>query len=319
MSKGGDNGRRFTPLAGQRSRRRAGSLGVRPAGFTIVETMIVLVVSAGLAVSAMLLVNGRQNKTQFQVAINSLQQQVQQIINETASGYYPGGNFTCQANALSYPTLTGVVAAQGTNGDCIFIGKALRLGAGSNAANNVDFTVYPMIANRLDSAGKEQSDPSTIHPTVVAPGALTNTSSVPDNSTTYQLRSGLTFGWQRYRVATSGAYAPTFTYSANTTLMVFVNSLAPYPSGGGQLLSGDQQLSLYGSTGFATPPASSKDVVDRINTTTGASAYVLVKIDSLRLCFNSGGTNQAGIMNIGNNGGLSVHMEIKDGQCASLT
>jgi prepilin-type N-terminal cleavage/methylation domain-containing protein len=63
--------------------------GNQQQGFTIVETLIVLAVSAALLLVGMLFVSGRQNKTEFLVAINGEKQQMEQLINETANGFYP--------------------------------------------------------------------------------------------------------------------------------------------------------------------------------------------------------------------------------------
>jgi prepilin-type N-terminal cleavage/methylation domain-containing protein len=282
-------------------------------GFTIVEVLIVLSVSALLAVSALVLVSGRQNKTEFMVAINNVQQQLQQIINETSSGYFPSGNFTCTAGA-TYPSIAnGGSGQQGQNGDCIFIGKALRFGPSSGTTLN-DFTAYPLAANRL-VAGQEQTSPTatTFHFAPLAPGTPGTgvNSSALDESTPYPFKNQLT-----YKSATSldnpTPTTPTPTIShvlGSSTMMVgFVTNLASY-DGGGNLQSGSQQLGLYRFTG-SWANVSGADVVDRLG------AANLVSLNNVTLCFNSGSTNQSGVITIGGNGQqLSVALQIKDGPC----
>jgi type II secretory pathway pseudopilin PulG len=136
----------------------------RSAGFTIVETIIVLAVSSLLATSVMLLVNGRQNKTMFQVASNDLKQQLEQIINETASGYYPtNDDFTCSGSTGNHPVITAVNQQQGKNDSCIFLGKALafNIGDSSSGLGPAAYIVYPLIGNRTANTGGTSTDVSS--------------------------------------------------------------------------------------------------------------------------------------------------------------
>ena len=71
-------------------------------GFTIVETLIVLAVSGLLLISAIVMISGRTNKTQFTTAANDLKQSLEQVINEISSGYFPNANnFQCTAGVAA--------------------------------------------------------------------------------------------------------------------------------------------------------------------------------------------------------------------------
>lgn len=93
--------------------------GKKPRGFTVVETMIFLGVSAALFISAMNLVGGQQAKAEFNYGIQEFSAQIRDIINDVSTGYYPyNPGTTCFA--------TGTASAQGTNSGCIFIGRVIQ-------------------------------------------------------------------------------------------------------------------------------------------------------------------------------------------------
>ncbi|MFA5004234.1 MAG: hypothetical protein WC498_03110 [Candidatus Saccharimonadales bacterium] len=276
-------------------------------GFTIVETLIVLAVTSALLLSAMLLINGRQNKTQFQTSINNLQQQIQQIINETSSGFYPnGGNvFSCTSTSGAAPIISSAAPnEQGTNGDCVFLGKAIRFGGGSNET----FTVYPIAGNRLDIAGKEVTTLAAAHPTVIATGSITN-ATTPEVSTTFNTEGGLSFVSASYN---GGALSATPPISA----IAFVGSLGSYDTATKLLNSGAQQLSLYGfgSGTYSWSSASAgPTVVDAMN----KNGLLGAPYSTVGICFASGTTNQSGLLTIGNNGSLGVGLRIFQGATCS--
>ena len=269
-------------------------------GFTVVETIIVLAVTGILFVSAVSLIEGRQNEAEFMTGINNLQQQIQQIINETASGYYPnnGTTFSCSSSPGSAPTITplpsGSTQYQGTNGDCIFLGKAVYFNGSSSAGN---FTVYPLTGNRLDVAGNQVTSLSAARPVAIAPGA-SSPSGYPNDSTTFSAENGLMFAWAKYETSPG-------TYALSTSAVVaFINS--PTSFGNPSLLSGSQQLGVYG---FDVPAP--QNVVDAINNNMSSTSPLY----GLELCFNSGGTNQSGVITIGGHGGSAVSLAIKDVPC----
>src|SRR5438874_1617208 len=87
----------------------------RSAGFTIVEVMIVLAITGLLFLSAAALISGKQNQAAFDQAIQQLQSQIQQTMNEVSVGYYPNRNdFVCVAGGTG-PLLSSGSNQQGTN------------------------------------------------------------------------------------------------------------------------------------------------------------------------------------------------------------
>jgi len=139
-------------------------------GFTIIEVMIVLAVSGLILASAAALFSGRQNKTEFAVAANQFQTEIQAIINDAGDGYNPTGstqyeyNFQCSGNTSAPPTFNSDSShpRQGSNGPlsssspigCIFLGKVMDFGIGSPKSSQIN--VYSIVG--------DQDEPNTSIP-----------------------------------------------------------------------------------------------------------------------------------------------------------
>ncbi|HET9173768.1 MAG TPA: prepilin-type N-terminal cleavage/methylation domain-containing protein [Candidatus Saccharimonadales bacterium] len=303
--------------------------GKQPHGFTIVETMIVLAVTGLLLISAMQLISGKQAESQFQVGINNLQQQLQQIINETASGYYPNNSdFSCTGSTNGFnPDIVSVAngggsSQQGTNDDCMFLGKALRFGwatPGGNGKYSGDMTVYPLAGNRLNQSQQPVTSLTEAWPTAIAPGCgcqgVANDGQAPDDSTLYSYESGLTFYGEKDSVNGSGHT----TYgNARPTIIAFISDLGTFNN---QLpTSGTVQLHMYlvNENGPWTQANTSSNYVDLIdNATQNGQPTHFDDLASIELCFSSGTTSQSGLITIGSSGssgsGLGVSTQIYNG------
>lgn len=211
-------------------------------GFTIVETLIVLAVTGALLFSVAVLMNGKQNKSQFTRGINDLQQQLQQIINETASGQYPDtGNFKCQNGYPSYPSISSGSQAQGTNAGCLFLGKAIQFG--TNDPSQIG--IYTLVGNQYTTTSKPveklltEAKPRAIYPANATEGGI------PTNIyTTVQMEYGL-------RVADQG------TCSAQHS-MCFRDASSSYDTGTLAFVAADQ--AGYLATGHTLNGASTNQV-----------------------------------------------------------
>lgn len=203
----------------------------RASGFTIVEVLIVLAVTGLLFVSAVAYISGRQDKTEFMTAINGAQQQFQQLINETQSGYYGSTNFSCHGNKNgTAPTING----RDSNTGCIFLGRVI-----SDSGSGL--VVYPVIGNQQFNNRGVLQQVSTLAQAAPTPGpASTYTPLVLDN--------GLSVGSVMSVVA--GSMTP-------AGAMGIITSLANYTGSNcnGGLCSGAQQFRLYSinTQGVFTP------------------------------------------------------------------
>lgn len=289
-------GKGFTISASQQ-----GSSGRVPrSGFTIVEVLIVLAVSSLIFLVAVAFISGRQAKTQFTVAMNDMRQQVQQIINETSSGYYPNQNFNCQANAAGQPTITGGTQSQGTKNGCVFLGKVIQFGVASGASN-LGGIVYPVIGNQ------NAMSLVTAAPVVPVVGGATPV----DLSAPFLAENGLTVSAMYYNGS-----------RANTTSGIGFLSGAPdgtYATSGASgvgLASGSLQFSLYAVRGTQINVTTKAAMVTALNALQAGTPPVaptnLVNVSEVDVCFN-GGTNQSGLITIGKGGIGSVGLTIVNG------
>jgi type II secretory pathway pseudopilin PulG len=281
-------------------------------GFTIVETLIVLAVTGILFFSAVALVNGRQNKTQFSTAINNLQQQIQQIINETQSGYY-GDNSGYRCSSIAgRPKLTATAVITPPSGDCQFIGKFIQFGTDTDSSKLI---VYPMVGSVNNALGSTQnttinaSQPSAVAPLATSP--LYNT--IVDGTQSYQMEQGLTVANDKPLAVASSFmnFSPPASFTRRTTAIGFLvgdktGTFATVQPGG--FNSGSLPLTLYG-VNSSTRDMSKSAMTALLNPQTVGTN--LIPATSASFCIASGSTDQSGLITI--TGGLSVSLEIKSG------
>ncbi|MFI5270696.1 MAG: Tfp pilus assembly protein FimT/FimU [Candidatus Saccharimonadales bacterium] len=137
-----------------------------PAGYTILEIMIVLAVSGVMFLIAANFINGKQEKTQFPGAVNSLATIVQKTIKDVVNGKYADINLKCTISAGSPPTVSVTQSStytttnnpandlQGSNNGCIFLGKVMQFQEKvPNQDPPSEYAVYPIAAAQLNSKG----------------------------------------------------------------------------------------------------------------------------------------------------------------------
>lgn len=259
--------------------KQGGRFAKKSAGFTIVETMIVLAVSAGLFLIAALYIGGKQAKTEFQVGVRDIQTQLQQIINQTESGYYGLQDRSCSANASGLHLSTG--GSLGTSGECIFIGKAI-------VVDSTKLYVYPLAGARLKAGADTTS-------------AVDADATVAGSPETFTIPNGIELFTSSYD---SGVLASGLRGFAVLSSM----------SKGSDSAEGSQTFGLHGfnGNGSFSLPANFETVINNEKIVSPVSnAYTLLK--SVNLCMKSGGTDQSALIVIGGNSGLAIHTEIKSG------
>ena len=277
---------------------------VRSGGFTIIEVLIVLAVTGALFVSAAIMISGRQNQAAFDQSIRQIQSQIQQTLNEVATGFYSNNsNFQCTAAAAGQPpTLAAGTATQGTNSGCIFLGKALQFKVGSTLPE--EFVTYTIAALRQGGAGGgESSTLAEAYPAIVSPSITHSGAGYPDNSVTNTLQNGLSTARVWYNNGGS---------DIDIGAIAFVSSLAQFSSG--SVVSGTGQVNAIGIDSTALN-ASRASVVEAMNSD-GGNRLVSSPLNpsgGIFVCFASGGTDQYGIIKIGGESReLSVTLTIKN-------
>jgi prepilin-type N-terminal cleavage/methylation domain-containing protein len=100
-------------------------------GFTIIELMIAMAISAMMLTSAIVVFNNRKATTQFSQSMYDLQSKIQSYAGQVSSKALPGyQEYTCAASATTNrPALTQVAAsANETTGEsCIYLGRAIQV------------------------------------------------------------------------------------------------------------------------------------------------------------------------------------------------
>lgn len=254
-------------------------------GFTIVEVMIVLAVTGALFISAATLIAGRQNRTEFTVAINNVQTQIQQIISDVSTGFYPtANNINCSVNGSgTAPTFSSGSNDQGSNQDCLFMGKAVEFGVASTDPEQ--FWVYSLAGLRQTSGGFDVQSIVEANPKVMAENVANPSGAATDQKT---LQNGLTTGKMTYTDA--GA-------TKNIIAIAFVSDLAQNSNG---LVSGAQAvnvLPIATTGGQSVPNTTTASTVTSINA--NLTTAPVNPDGGVSICFVSGTTNQSGIITIG--------------------
>ena len=255
-------------------------------GFTIIEVLIVLAVTAAMFLLAVLSINGKQDTAEFQQGVNDIRSSIQQEIDQVAAGNYTDtGNFTCDGTGGSLVIAKGS-GQQGSNTGCIYLGKALQFAVKSTSPQQ--YISYP-IAGLQSNTGTLAS----AAPDAIAPGISTNKGVFPDASHSSELHYGLNV------VSMTSA-------GHNIGAVAFISSLGSYS--GGQLVSGSQTLSLIPilNSNLSATEGSTVDAINNniVSSPTNPNGGVLI-------CFASGGTKQSGLITIGGGGQqLSVTLKI---------
>jgi len=288
-----------------RLQRRVAVSG-RSQGFTVIEVMIVLIITGALFASAAVLISGKQNATAFSQGIQQIQSQIQQIMNEVAIGHYPNpGNFKCISGAAG-PVITSVGPnGQGANAGCIFVGKVMQFKVhGSDPESIMIYTVAGLqkrVTDQQDSQSLSDAQPLVVAPSTTQP-------LLPSASTNILMQNGLTTVGNTASV--NGMWYNDGAADVQIGAVAFTTSF-PQPGAGGVLASGSQQMNVV-PINTSTTDASATATVDAINATLKTSP--VNPSNGVSICFASGGTNQSGLVTIGGHSHpLAVTLTITNG------
>lgn len=272
------------------------TMSKQPAGFTVVETMVVLAVTGALFVAIATTLSGRQNAAEFTHAIQSIQSQIQQTIDQVSQGFYPNqSNFIC-TNGAGTVQLSAGSNMQGTNQDCVFLGKVIQFAV--KDTNPEIYQVYTIAGLRNATAGAA-SPFSNASPTVLGvSGDYTS------YSTARSLEYGLTAVWAK-SVSTGATIG-------SVGFLMEPGSLVSSSTSG--YASGSQQVDLVALPGTDLHQFVSQAVplIETALRDPSLAADAPIPSGGVQICFASGGTNQSGLLTIGGSGRqLLVKLDIK--------
>jgi len=161
-------------------------------GYTIIEVLIFLAVSAVMFLSAITVISGRQSKTEFAQTARNLNSQLQDWINDAQTGFPGGtvGQYTCKS--LGSKLQIDRVAAS-VSPSCIFLGKAIQVTDKSYLTDPTQASkiyAYSVFGQRLDSTGQLVTNLSDATPTA-AIGVRGGHTGSADLTTEYDLPSDI--------------------------------------------------------------------------------------------------------------------------------
>jgi len=297
--------------------------GKQPHGFTILEVTIFLAISGLLFASAMVLMNGKQDKTEFSTGIGQFVSQLQTILSNVTSGYYNIGeqNYSCSTSIINRPDIVPATigtAPLGTNVGCVFVGDVIQFGVPGPSAANQEYIVYPMIGSQFFTSPSGDTIQATSL-TQALPVALypeTGLDTGVNGTQTNVLPYGLTVNYP----GASGSTTMTYTDSSvNHDMPVTTGAIGLFTTFNGynstagtdsnNLESGSQSIDLVPIPGSSLeePQTTLVPQIDSITNGTGnvingsprTTPTVSNPDGGVQICINSGTNNESGLINIG--------------------
>lgn len=122
------------------------------AGYTIIEVLVVLVVTTLMFTAIVLVFNGRQNRVEFSQSVRNYEITLQNLIDEVSNGVYDSP-FACTVNATGPSVNNGIPAATGSKDQCIFLGRMIlpTRSLASLSFSDQD-TIVSIIGRRMNAA-----------------------------------------------------------------------------------------------------------------------------------------------------------------------
>ncbi len=263
------------------------------------ETIIVLAVTSGLFVSAMIMMSGQQAKTEFSQSIGDARSGMDDVVNDVATGYFMSrGGVTC-GNLIGAPFIWGNgTQEQGTYQACMMVGKAVQLGIDTDASK---YNVFNIVGLRLA--------PSTGQQPVSLSQAVVDLSSATGTVDNRMLSGGLKIYSAFYQDQVGGAKIPVSGFAV-------VSSLAKY-STSGTLQAGSTSVDLIPLTNTGGKESEANFRTNAKTLLRGTSPLpILNPSGGITVCMDSGGTDQHVLLTIGVNGNLSTDSSVKQGKSA---
>jgi len=224
-----------------------------PAGYTIIEVMIVLAVSGVMFLIAADFIGGKQETTTFTQGVNELAANLQNTIAQVSDGQYTDIDFTCtftyggQSSTLTILPSTAPTGTdtQGTQSPCIFLGKVDQF-------NREQYQTFSLAGGRVDNSGNpitaDASNPTT---------PLDNDAPTPISYLTVQTFVPEHLDIKSMGVELTATNPPNSSYLESSSGIGFLQDLGTVSQSGAQNGNGAQPIELYyvSLLGPASPPS----------------------------------------------------------------
>lgn len=293
-------------------RRTAGG---QDQGYTIVEALIFLAVTAVLFVSAMVLISGRQAAAEFSASVRDFESELRDLANDVATGYYAnmtsGGQRIRCVGSTSGITLSAVSGdEQGSSQGCIYLGKAIQFApSGSSGAG---YREIPLAGLQFVGGNPTASPVKSYEESLVR--AISN----PDATITSRLTSNASVGCVVYSRAAGVALNESNPCDTSDANLVAIDTIAYMTAFQTSVKGGNTSVNLV-------VPSTAKS----LNRTLNSAATNLDGYDNsanrrinpaggVFICLMSGGTDQHGIIRLGGSSAqTSTSSEILPGGCSA--
>lgn len=257
-------------------------------GYTIIETMVFLAVSGFMFLIAAAFISGKQASADFKQSMNSINSQVEQVINDVSNGDFPqNNNIDCTADDTGgQPVLTSGSSEQGTNQNCVFMGKVIQFNVNGNASN---YDVYTVAGRQYVTDPVTGTVPSDL--AEADPVAVYDTNHSPPD---FDLTSQNQLEWGLKVISVKDLNNP----GSSIAGIGFFTGFGNYDNPGGTLESGSEGLveaDVTGGTGLPEP-----SMVGLIN---GDANFIQNNnTDNIQICFQDN-AGQYAILDIGSASG----------------
>lgn len=302
----------------------------RGAGYTILETMIFLAVSAAMFLSAMAFINGRQNRTEFTAAVRDFEAAMNDIANDVSDGYY--ANATSDGKRINCSVTSGVLNVksdasdtQGGNTGCVFIGKAVQFR--STTGGDEKYLTIGLVGKQYKNGDVNYGDSRSYADSSVRPLVNQGVSDATPNAyDAVRIGGGVTVGCVVYSETITPADQPCTTPAG----MKFIDTIAFMTKFQANSFTSTDTANGNASVNLVVPlsPPSSlatgtmRDVraaatdlqayTDDLNT----KNIVINPAKGVYVCLQSNGTNQHALISIGGeNSRFSTNTRVVGGKC----
>lgn len=281
-------------------RRKLFSSGQLQQGYTIVEVMVFLAITAVMFAMIVGTFSTRQGRTQFTQDAREMESRFQDIINDVTTGFYPNrNNFQCLATGTGPQIVPGVPNEQGTNNDCIFLGRVAHFNV--TGSNGRQYNIYSVAGLRNDSStGRDVDGFDEARPRVI------------DQSTeTIDTPGGLTIRRLEYRP--SGGGAP-----VSFDAIGFFSSFGSYS--GSKIQSGAATVRAVPLplSGGGAPGSTAGEMSGYISSMNDATVNLIVALaeGTITVCMDSNTSNQHAELTLGGyNRRLATDLAIRENLC----
>lgn len=284
----------------------------RNSGYTIVETLIFLAVSGAMFVMAMVLINGRQAKTEFSNAVREFQIAASDIINNVSTGYYTDtNNFTCATGNTGAPVISASGSSRlGENVGCIYLGRAVQFGPQTEGREY--YRLYTLVGRQFapNTTATNVESITEAMPVLAAPGQASR-NTWPDGSELKRFGQGITVERVEYSANGGASYNQVGGFAFVSTLQPRTNGLIN--SGSSRAVVVVPRAGGGVDTAIGQSSRAFVDEMDTMNTTNVQQN----PSGGIRICLQSSRINQSAYILIGGGaaGTLTASTQYRQGNC----